>query len=99
MGFLSWFKNTEEAERQEWLAKERLTNAEVLFELNNETKSSGAFKADAFGSGSFSFWQTAEDIAKGHLDACYYRGYFKDSDGNTYPVCNIKKAWVRVYAA
>lgn len=85
-----------EAEEQRWLANANKTEAKIEFILSNgEIKNSPTYVAYSFGGSSYFGWRgTAKQSAGNALNNFYKNNQFIDSEGITYPACNIQSAKV-----
>lgn len=78
--------------KREMLKEAKKTEFVVVFSTKDgEAHQTSHFKAKLL---SGKYLISASEQAYNYLNQCYSQGYFAGSDGNTYPVCNISKAWL-----
>lgn len=79
----------------EWERELKNSMYKVEFVVDNTTYETQSLKPYRVGDGSSLSWlEGSHDRAQRLIKQSYARGYFKDTEGTTYPACNIKSARV-----
>lgn len=83
---------------QEWREEQSKPKYRIAFKINGDLLFTDPINPYKFGDGAsmLSYIRTSKDLAQVRLRNAYDAGFFQDSEGKTYPACNVETAYVEV---